>query len=1800
MADSTLHAGFPASQNGPRSSLERVRQAIDSLGLAVRDARADSFMACCPVHGDKTPSLHVSWTRGHSSGAVLLHCHAGCDTAVIVDALGLAWADLFDDPLPERDRALDRVGKSLAQRRAGKRRGKLGRLPALITTEPAPHQDENVDHQWVEVDRYPYVDHYGRLVQEVIRQECTAEGTRHKNFPQHWFTTDGRCVKTKPRGFKPVLYRAPEVARAVRDGVEIWVLEGEKDVATAEGLGLVATTNTQGGKSFPDELVDELAGARVSVVLDRDATGWARGVDLHSKLAAVDATVRLLLPDVNEPKADFTDHVRAGHGVEDFIEVNVDLVRIWHTLESELAKARAKAKTVHQAVREARARWELAEAGTDVEESTRFAQRWALESQVRHEALAEIVGKVQAAAIRAGTDWAAAAVEEAARLLSEAGDAARRCHHTVGVAVPVSLLQAREHEGDTDVAAAQTAESSSSPASPTAVATSSTSSIKGGLGARADAPVFRVVDGKIYQWEPERSRRAQDDEDVDQPGKLKQLLSMVVRVVAREYLESEDRSDAEGAELLGRSTPGRKKASAPRRLTAVRLQYVDPISDELMEIRVGADQWRDHSWLESLPGPPDYDHKRAGLDTLQRAILAISDGVVDEELYRSTGWRRGPDGSHRYVHARGAITAEGHADVEVSLSGPIGRFDLPDPVRDPDTLRKAWLDCSATMLDRFPGRVAAPLLGHVFRAPLGSSPWNVALIGSPGSYKTSLAAKAMHHFGERWDHTTPISSMSGNGATFNALRLTLNKAKDALAWLDDFAPTKSWLDAQKLLEETSRLIHNREERPRSSRDGQEVMPGTAPRTSGLFTSEVMPRPGSSGGERMLVIPMQRDEIALADLMELDRAESRHGRALVMSSFISWLARDLEAKRGRYLEIASNYADLLAREEGETVRQAAAISHTWIGWVSVLDFLLDAGGVTEEERTATLRRVDEHLREAGRAAVDPDIPRTTGARVRDLLGYALRQGIAYVDDVRTGDMPPWPLASRLGWRRTCLTEPTDDLPAKYRLDRGGIRLGYVLHDPGPKERRGKVLMCVPAQIEAVLKAAGSTQVEKLEIDWKTAARALYDEGTLLGDSSSEAGRVRLTLKCRIFAEGTDARMAVLRLEQIIGEDPGDFGDDFDDDAPDGDQDPADGSLPSPNGGHQLELPGLDLAPHSLDAAPAPVEAHTSTTEVAALQAPQDEPNDDRTHGESQMSATQPDLRPVPNGVPAVCVECDYPTMTMIGDAPMHRSCWSQLAIESGVIESSHLDVVETSTPPADDQAPTHPQAQAVVTEPQPAPPVASPAAPRPHRKPNTKETAEFTAAAAVVDVDGIWLSNGEFQELPPGGPDHVGQLLLLAQHLNLGTQATKYVTDGGQIWIGSALAARMGIDVETIAAAEEEKRDTVAHEVTKDSPAVTTALERGYQLGGKGESLGRWTRIWKGQQKSVWLVLMPALTRDDDRMALVRDDPDHATLARRIGQLADKLGYPFHLSPASTGLDLLKAVRRKDRETFFQVIEPIEPASRSTLEVDINWSRKPTEDELQHEWVHAYDRSGSYLAGVAGLELGVGEPEHHDQGVAFDAKTPGYWRVEIPESGDWRVPNPLDPRGRNAGRTLWVTTPSLQFALEEEYAPEILEAWTWPEHARVLDPWYERVRDARTALDIDDPDAQVARDQLKQVYAHTIGMFGSTAHRQGKDDFRPDWRHLIVAKARTNILRRVATIGKATGRWPVAIVTDTVLYTSNEPDPVKAWPGGDKTLGRQLGRYKPEGTARLAEHLKYLTGTGYKGRDSIVEHRAGAE
>lgn len=75
----------------------------------VKENGPGRWLACCPAHDDRSPSLAVRETQ---DGTVLMKCFAGCQTVDVLAAISLDMADLF----PQRDNDAYRTSKRPGER----------------------------------------------------------------------------------------------------------------------------------------------------------------------------------------------------------------------------------------------------------------------------------------------------------------------------------------------------------------------------------------------------------------------------------------------------------------------------------------------------------------------------------------------------------------------------------------------------------------------------------------------------------------------------------------------------------------------------------------------------------------------------------------------------------------------------------------------------------------------------------------------------------------------------------------------------------------------------------------------------------------------------------------------------------------------------------------------------------------------------------------------------------------------------------------------------------------------------------------------------------------------------------------------------------------------------------------------------------------------------------------------------------------------------------------------------------------------------------------------------------------------------------------------------------------------------------------------------------------------------------------------------------------------------------------------------------------------------------------------------
>jgi putative DNA primase/helicase len=208
-----------------------------------------SWLACCPAHDDRNPSLSL---RDADDGKVLVHCHAGCEQSAVIAAL----------------------------------------IARGLWPKQGLHQPRRI------VAEYNYTDEGSHLLFQVVR-------TDPKGFFQR--QPDGRGGWINRKGRRQVLYRLREVL----ESPIVFVCEGEKDVETLREHGFVATTNA-GGADAPwlSVYTEALRGREVILLPDRDRPGLERVARIARAL--IGNVARLTILELEGAK-DITEWFQRGH-----------------------------------------------------------------------------------------------------------------------------------------------------------------------------------------------------------------------------------------------------------------------------------------------------------------------------------------------------------------------------------------------------------------------------------------------------------------------------------------------------------------------------------------------------------------------------------------------------------------------------------------------------------------------------------------------------------------------------------------------------------------------------------------------------------------------------------------------------------------------------------------------------------------------------------------------------------------------------------------------------------------------------------------------------------------------------------------------------------------------------------------------------------------------------------------------------------------------------------------------------------------------------------------------------------------------------------------------------------------------------------------------------------------------------------------------------------------------------------------------------------------------------------------------
>ncbi|MEU6688363.1 helix-turn-helix domain-containing protein [Streptomyces sp. NPDC046832] len=300
----------------------------------------------------------------------------------------------------------------------------------------------------------------------------------------------------------------------------------------------------------------------------------------------------------------------------------------------------------------------------------------------------------------------------------------------------------------------------------------------------------------------------------------------------------------------------------------------------------------------------------------------------------------------------------------------------------------------------------------------------------------------------------------------------------------------------------------------------------------------------------------------------------------------------------------------------------------------------------------------------------------------------------------------------------------------------------------------------------------------------------------------------------------------------------------------------------------------------------------------------------------------------------------------------------------------------------------------------------------------------------------------------------------------------------------------------------------------------------------------------------------------------------------------------------------------------------------------------TDEECTLPYAVGLDLNTAFLAAAARLVVGLSAPDHF-VGPTFNPKIPGSWLVDLSHVElDPRLPSPFTPDGTRPTGPAWYQTHTVAYAQELGYNVDPIEAYLRRERGAYLDPWHDRLKaayvdtltDLGVTKELTDAEFLAAMERHKDVdpamaavlaaiKATVKGGIGKLRERpQGKrykegerwpalqrPTWRPDIRAAVISKARVNMHRKLTNMAKMTGLYPLAVLSDCVVYPSPGASPLdflpyaasgKPQPGAFR-LGPTPGLAKLEGVQSMLWAVDVME-QGYnparhiKGGDAVLD------
>jgi len=427
---------------------------------------------------------------------------------------------------------------------------------------------------------------------------------------------------------------------------------------------------------------------------------------------------------------------------------------------------------------------------------------------------------------------------------------------------------------------------------------------------------------------------------------------------------------------------------------------------ELDEIEVDKGKFEGMSWVGRWPHAIHYAGQSTK-DHIRVAIHMLSGKYPVRKVFTHTGWRE-VQGKRCFLTASGGLGLEG---VQVDLKDPsFSNYKLP---LAPENVPAA-MEASLRFLDASDHSVTMPLWGAVHLAPLCEELKPTFLIwleGFSGSFKSTIAALALSHFG---DFPGSVALPLNWRSTVNDIERGLAILKDVPVVIDDLHPGVDPKETHRLAAAAAgivRLIGDYQARGRLKSDATRGLI-YRPRCLPIVTGEELLTGYSTSG-RVFSVHIEKRMTDLGVLSQ--RQAEAHMYPHEMAGYLLWL-RD---RWGQVSELRKQWVALRARagqENGGHSRFPEQIAWLQLGFEAGTGFAESLGVLTAAKRKQLNAEAFEMLQSTSRKQAADTNAERPGLLFLDVLKQLIfQERVTLANKDALVASPPNPHAPLIGWR-----------------------------------------------------------------------------------------------------------------------------------------------------------------------------------------------------------------------------------------------------------------------------------------------------------------------------------------------------------------------------------------------------------------------------------------------------------------------------------------------------------------------------------------------------------------------------------------------------------------------------------------------------------------------------------------------------------------------------------------------------------------------------------------------------------------